>query len=121
MKKDIKPKELKRVAKKPAAGEVKKNVPIGQSEGAVVRDLLKYPGQLEDLKTLETAKSEMRLAKHLDKNRGTEHGAEDQRRIDNNFSYQGPLRSDVYPAELKYQSKKIAKQAAKELKKKGAK
>lgn len=125
MKKDIKPKELKRVAKKPAAGEVKKNVPIGMNEQRVINDAketAKWRGESVS-QTVDTDfnfyKQNMGIASALDGNNPQLRAAAKKA-----ISKQSPniyatdILWDVPASQLKREAKGVSKKLAKQLKKK---
>lgn len=125
MKKDIKPKELKRVAKKPAAGEVKKNVPIGMNEQRVINDAKETASRRGETvsQTVDTDfnfyKQNMGIASALDGNNPQLRAAaksalnKQARNI-----YSTDILWDVPASQLKREAKGVSKKLAKQLKKK---
>jgi hypothetical protein len=128
MKKDIKPKALKRVAKAPAAGEVKKTVPMGQYEARVVQDIRNtaaqqdmkgrpfYPGGMaqaaDDSYTYYN--QQFAKAKSLDNPDKMGASAALKKQIQKD-SYN--LLYDIPAKQLKGEAKGVAKKVAKQLKK----
>lgn len=131
MKKDIKPKALKRVAKAPAAGEVKKTVPMGQYEARVVQDIRSSAAE-KDMKgrpmwpggMAEYAKNyqeyygqQLSKAKSLDNPDKLGGAAALKKKIQKDGYMYEPNLYDIPAKQLKGEAKGVAKKAAKQLKK----
>lgn len=128
MKKDIKPKELKRVAKKPAAGEVKKSLPIGQYQQRVVNDAKEMANSRGEgvPQTVDSYfkfyKQNMDIASALDGNDPQQKAAAKKALIKQSSNIFAPdILFDVPAAQLKREAKGVSKKLAKQLKKNDAK
>lgn len=128
MKKEIKPKELKRVANKPAGGEVKKSLPIGQYQQRVVNDAKEVAASNgEDVaQTIDRYarfyKQNMDIASALDGNDPQQKAAAKKALMKQNPNIFAPdILYDVPSAQLKREAKGISKKLAKQLKKSGGK
>jgi len=131
MKKDIKPKALKRVAKSPAPGEIKKTVPMGQYEARVVEDVRKtaaetdtkgrpfYPGGMAQVADsyYEYYNQQFAKAKSLDNpdKMGASAALKKKIQKDNMET----ILYDIPAKQLKGEAKSVAKKVTKQLKKSG--
>lgn len=124
MKKEIKPKELKRVAKKPAAGEVKKSLPSGKAEARVLQDMRSQAAYNNESLSDTYARyktfydDQMAKANMLDKGTPSQIEATRARIQKNPNIYSDEILYDLPGKILKNESKKIAGKVQKQLKKK---
>lgn len=124
MKKEIKPKELKRVAKKPATGGVNKSLPSGKAEARVLQDMRSQAAYNNESLSDTYARyktfydDQMAKANVLDKGTLSQIEATRARIQKNPNVYSDEILYDIPGKILKNESKRIAGKVQKQLKKK---
>jgi len=124
VKKEIKPKELKRVAKKPATGEVNKSLPSGKAEARVLQDMRSQAAYNNESLSDTYARyktfydDQMAKANALDKGNPSQVEATRARIQKNPNIYADEILYDIPGKILKNESKRIAGKVQKQLKKK---